>query len=104
MVGPHATGRGRELMVFRCFYHPVDRFGGPVPMPSGCLPSVDVAAVDREEAVSKAFAAVKHPITETQRLDGVPVPKAPRKPRQRRPKLESLGLVPAASLLGKESS
>lgn len=90
--------------MFRCFYHPTDRFGNPVPMPSGDLPSVDVAAGDREEAASKAFRAVKAPITDTQRLDGIPVPKPPRKPRQRKPDLAALGIVTAASLLGKDSS
>jgi hypothetical protein len=107
MVGPHATGRGRELLMFRCYYHPADRYGNPVPMPSGDLPSVDVAASDREEAASKAHRAVKAPIVETQRLDGVPVPKTPRKPRQRKVTavdLAALGLKPAASLLPKESS
>jgi hypothetical protein len=100
MVGPHATGRSRELLMFRCFYHPTDRYGNPVPMPSGDLPSVDVAAGDREEAASKAFRAVKMPITETQRLDGVPAPKPPRKTRQTKPKLAAIaGLVTAASLL-----
>jgi hypothetical protein len=107
MVGPHATGRGRELLMFRCFYHPTDRYGSPVPMPSGDLPSIDVAASSRDEAESKAFSAVRMPITETQRLDGIPVPKAPRKPRQRKVTavdLAALGLKPAASLLPKESS
>lgn len=105
MVGPHATGRGRELLMFRCFYHPTDRFGNPVPMPSGDLPSIDVAAADREEAASRAHRAVKAPITETQRMDGVPVPKTPRARRQRKPTavdLAALGLRPAASLVPKE--
>lgn len=92
----------RPEMMFRCFYHPADRYGNPVPMPSGDLPSIDVAAENREVAASNAFRAIKAPIVETQRLDGVPVPKAPRKTRQRRPKLEALGLVSAASLLPKE--
>lgn len=105
MVGPHATGRGREVLMFRCFYHPTDRFGCPVPMPSGDLPSTDVSACDREEAAAKAFRAVRAPIVETQRLDGVAPPKAPRKPRQRKVTavdLAALGLKPAASLLGKD--
>lgn len=102
MVGLLATGRTREQLMFRCFYHPTDRYGNPVPMPSGDLPSVDVAAGDREEAASKAFRAVKAPITDTQRLDGVKPPSAPRKPRQRKPNLAALGLVTAASLLPKE--
>jgi len=105
MVGPHATGRSRTLIMFRCFYHPTDRYGCPVPMPSGDLPSTDVAASDREEAAAKAFRAVRAPIVETQRLDGVSPPKPPRKPRQRKPKaidLAALGLRPASSLLSKE--
>lgn len=93
----------REKQMFRCFYHPTDRFGNPVPMASGNLPSVDVPAKDRDEAASIAYAKVRAPITETERLDGVPVPRAPRKPRQVKPKLESLGLVTGASLLTKES-
>ncbi len=103
MVGPHATGRRREVLMFRCFYHPVDRFGSPVPMPSGDLPSIDVAACDREEAISKAHRAVKHPITETQRLDGVKPPVTPRARRKPKPRLEALGLVTAASLLPKSN-
>lgn len=106
-IGPHATGRTREQLMFRCFYHPTDRFGNPVPMPSGDLPSVDVAAGDREEAASKAHRAVKAPIVETQRMDGVPVPKTPRTARQRKPKpaeLAALGVRPASTLLAKESS
>lgn len=102
MVGPHATGRGCEQIMFRCFYHPTDRFGCPVPMSSGNLPSVDVCASDRDEAAAKAYRAVRAPITDTQRLDDVKPPKAPRKPRQRKPTLESLGLKTAASLLTKE--
>jgi hypothetical protein len=104
MVGPHATGRTREQLMFRCFYHPTDRYGNPVPMPSGDLPSVDVCASDREEAASKAFRAVKAPITETQRLDGVKPPKVPRAQRRRKPQpvdLAALGLRPASSLLPK---
>jgi len=105
MVGPHATGRTREQLMFRCYYHPADRYGNPVPMPSGNLPSIEVAAGDREEAASKAFRQIRAPIVETERLDGVPVPKAPRKPRQSKPKavdLAALGLRPASSLLPKE--
>lgn len=105
-VGPAATSaRSREVLMFRCYYHPTDRYGFPVPMPSGDLPSVDVAAGDREEAAAKAFRAVRAPITETQRLDGVKPPKPPRAPRQRKPKaadLAALGLVPASSLLRKD--
>lgn len=91
--------------MFRCFYHPTDRYGNPVPMPSGDLPSIDVAASSRDEAESKAFSAVRMPITETQRLDGVPAPKPPRKRREAKPKaadLAALGLRPASSLLPKE--
>lgn len=102
MVGLSATGCGRELLMFRCFYHPTDRFGSPVPMPSGDLPSIDVAAGDIAEAESKAFRAVRAPITETQRLDGIKPPKPPRARRQSKPKLAALGLVTAASLLAKE--
>jgi hypothetical protein len=89
--------------MFRCFYHPTDRFGFPVPMPAGDLPSTDVAASDREEAAAKAFRAVRAPIVETQRLDGVAPPKTPRKRRAPKPKSPAeLGLVTAASLLPKE--
>lgn len=88
--------------MFRCFYHPTDKYGSPVPMPSGNLPSVDIAAADRDEAASVAFARVRAPITETERLDGVPVPRVPRKRRAPKPKLASLGLVTAASLLTKD--
>ncbi len=93
----------RPQLMFRCFYHPADRYGNPVPMPSGDLPSVDVAASSRDEAASLAFARVRAPITETQRLDDVPLPKAPRKRRAPKPQLQALGLVTAASLLTKES-
>lgn len=103
IAGLTATGRGRELLMFECFYHPADKFGNPVPMPSGQLPSVFVAAVDRDEAASKAFRMVHAPITETHRLLDVPVPKPPRKKRQPKPKLEALGLVTAASLLAKSN-
>ncbi len=94
--------KSREQQMFRCFYHPADRYGNPVPMPSGNLPSVDIPAVDRDEAKSIAFAQVRAPITETERLDGVPVPKAPRKRPKPKPKLAALGLVTAASLLAKD--
>lgn len=94
----------REQQMFRCFYHPADRYGSPVPMPSGNLPSVDIAAVDRDEAASLAFKQLRAPITETERLDGVPVPKAPRKRALPKPKLADLGLVSAASLLRKDQS
>lgn len=106
MVGPHATGRGRELLMFRCVYHPADKFGNPVPMPSGNLPSIDVAASTRDEAESKAFRAVRAPIVETQRLDGEKPPKAPRKSRQRKVRIAdfaALGIVSAASLLKEKS-
>lgn len=93
----------RELRMFRCFYHPADKYGNPVPMASGVLPSVDVPAASRDEAASKAFAQVRAPITETQRMDDMPLPKAPRAKRQVKPKLAALGLVTAASLLTKES-
>ena len=89
--------------MFRCFYHPADRYGNPVPMSSGNLPSVDVPARDRDEAASLAYAKVRAPITETERLDDIPVPRTPRKRRQVKPKLESHGLLSAASLLTKES-
>jgi hypothetical protein len=103
MVGPHATSRSREVLMFRCYYHPTDRYGCPVPMPSGDLPSTDVAASDREEAAAKAFRAVRAPIVETQRLDGIEPPKVPRKRRTPKPKsLAELGLVSASSLLSKE--
>ena len=92
----------RPKQMFRCFYHPADRYGNPVPMPSGNLPSVDVAAMSRDEAASMAHRAVKAPITETQRLDDVPVPQTPRARRAPKPKLEGLGLVTAASLLTKD--
>lgn len=104
-AGLIATGRTREQLMFRCVYHPADKYGNPVPMPSGDLPSIDVAASTREEAASKAFRSVRAPIVETQRLDGIPVPKPPRAPRQRKPKpadLAALGLRPAASLLAKD--
>lgn len=90
--------------MFRCYYHPADRYGNPVPMASGNLPSVDLPAVDRDEAKSLAYARVKAPITETERLDGVPVPRAPRKRSPPKPKLADLGLVSAASLLRKDQS
>ncbi len=96
------TKRARRM--FRCFYHPADKFGNPVPMASGVLPSVDVPAVSRDEAASKAFAQVRAPITETQRLDDVPLPRATRAKRQAKPRLASLGLVTAASLLPTKDS
>jgi hypothetical protein len=89
----------RELRVFRCYYHPADKYGNPVPMPSGNLPSVDIEAVDRDKAKSIAFATVRAPITETERLDDVTPAKQARKPRQVKPKLADLRLVTAASLL-----
>lgn len=88
------------MKLYRCYYHPVDRYGAPVPNPSGSLPSVDIEARSQAEAERLAFAKVKAPIAETERLqDEIVVAKPKRKRAASRPKLESLGLTTAAALL-----
>lgn len=92
-----------ELRMFECRYHPASRSGAPIPNETGNLPSVLIAARTQSEAEKRAHAQVGHAIVETLRLDDLKAPKPPRKPRQRKPVLATLGLVTAASLLERNS-
>lgn len=91
-----------EQRLFECRYHPASRAGVPIPNETGNLPSIQIAARTQAEAEKRAYLRVGHAIVETLRLDSLSPPKPPRKPRQRKPVLASLGLVTAASLLKKE--
>ncbi len=95
-----------ELYVYEVQCHPVSKAGIPVPNESGNAIRTEriTAATQR---IAEQIAGQRNKgwiVVETTRLDGVRPPKPPRRPRQRKPDLAALGLVTAASLLGKDPS
>ena len=58
-----------EASSYCCHYTPLDRDGYPVPSDSGVQPSLRVQARSAEEARRLAFATVRCPIGEVERLE-----------------------------------
>lgn len=96
-----------ELYVYEVRVHPTSRNGVPVPNETGNSIRTERVTAHRQDVAEKiAQARVGGIVVETTRLDGIKPPKLPRKACQRKPKtsdLAALGLVTAASLLGKDS-
>lgn len=95
-----------ELRMYEVRCHPCSKAGVPVPNETGnSIRTERIAAAS--QAIAEQMAASRNRgwiVVETLRLDGVPVPKVPRKPRQRKTNLAALGLVTAASLQRKDPS
>ena len=54
---------------YRCTYSPLDRDGYPQPNETGVLPAVQVQAHSAEQAQRVAFATVRAPIVQVERLE-----------------------------------
>lgn len=54
---------------YRCTYTPLDRDGYPQPNETGVLPTVQVRAHSAEQAQRAAYATVRAPIVQVERLE-----------------------------------
>ena len=90
-----------EMRMYEVRCHPCSKAGVPVPNETGNSIRTEIIAAPTQAEAEKRAAARNRGwiVVETLRLDDVKPPAPPRKKRQPKPRLESLGLVTAASLL-----